>query len=64
LPLGSSTELTNIVWEFNNTEMPKWLALFAESRVKSLDEMVKWNEEHKEFAMPERKQLYAYRHVF
>jgi hypothetical protein len=52
---SSRSKLTHAVWEFSHEEMPKFLDSFSEVRVKSLDEMIKWNEEHKSFAMPERK---------
>lgn len=48
-------------WEFRNVCIPKFLETFDECPVSSVEDIVKFNEENKERAMPEREsttQLY------
>ncbi|KAI0153300.1 amidase signature domain-containing protein [Xylariaceae sp. FL1272] len=40
-------------WEFKNICIPRFLSFFDESPVRTLGELIKYNEKHKEKAMPE-----------
>lgn len=42
-------------WEFKNVTIPEFIGSFEKCRVGSLDDIIRFNEQHKDIAMPERK---------
>ena len=44
-----------IVYEFGKQNIPNFLKEFDDTSIKSLDDIIAFNEKHKVFAMPERR---------